>query len=55
LQLSQACSIDYAEAKNALIAKGWNYAAAFSEYKERERRDELVLKFISVFPDLDLD
>jgi len=42
-------------AKQALIAKNWNYAAAFSEFKEHERRDELVIKFISTYPELDLD
>lgn len=34
-------------------SKNWNYANAFSELKEKERRENLVIKFFSEHNSLD--
>lgn len=53
LQLTQTCNVDYELARALLTQKNWNYANAFSELKERERRENLVIKFYSEHNSLD--
>jgi hypothetical protein len=53
LQIAQEYKLDYDVSRKLLISKGWNYANAIADLKEKERRENLVIKFFSDNPSLD--